>query len=137
MADTESRDERTSAKGTARSRIARARRTPVKQQGSLETHERSSLIQKKNDEKDTTEEKRIEPFKFDVPSGEPSFSFGQNSASERELKEIIFFLNPCKTALHDYQEQKPSKYVFKCMDGDIQIPEYGILKTDFYYKEWM
>ena len=26
-------------------------------------------------------------------------------------------------------------YVFKCLDGDIQIPEYGIRRTDFYYKQ--
>ena len=95
-------------------------------------------------EKDSSEEKRIEhyeksknePFKFglDRPT---RFSFGQTLTpdKEREFNEIIAFLSPCKTALYDYQEQKPAKYTFKCLDGDIQVSEYGILKTDFYYKE--
>ena len=50
---------------------------------------------------------------------------------------MIPFLLPCRTAKDEYIEQEPSDYVFKCMDGDIHIPEYGLLKTDFYYKEWM
>ena len=52
-----------------------------------------------------------------------------------EALEIIAFLLPPKSAKNDYVEQKPAKYVFKCMDGDIQIPEYGILRTEFYYQE--
>ena len=52
-----------------------------------------------------------------------------------EKEDMIAFLRPPKSAKNDYVEQKPAKYVFECMDGDIQIPEYGILKTDFYYKE--
>ena len=48
--------------------------------------------------------------------------------------EMIAFLMPPKSAKNDYMEQKPAKYVFKCMDGDIQIPEYGILRTEFYYQ---
>ena len=63
------------------------------------------------------------------------------AARERELKrkasenaEMIHFLAPPKLAKNEYLEQKPAKYVFKCMDGDIQIPEYGILRTDFYYQ---
>ena len=49
--------------------------------------------------------------------------------------EMVAFLLPPKSAKNDYVEQKPAKYVFKCMDGDIQIPEYGILRTEFYYQE--
>ena len=63
------------------------------------------------------------------------------AAREGELKrkasenaEMIHFLAPPKLAKNAYLEQKPAKYVFKCMDGDIQIPEYGILRTDFYYQ---
>ena len=51
--------------------------------------------------------------------------------------EMIALLQPPKSARNEYVEQKPAKYVFKCMDGDIQIPEYGILRTDFYYKGWV
>ena len=53
----------------------------------------------------------------------------------RVQEEMIGFLIPPKSAKNDYVEQKPAKYVFKCMDGDIQIPEYGILRTEFYYQE--
>ena len=49
--------------------------------------------------------------------------------------EMISLLLPPKSAKNEYIEQQPAKYVFKCMDGDIQIPEYGIFRTDFYYKE--
>ena len=49
--------------------------------------------------------------------------------------EIIALLLPPKSAKTEYDEQKPAKYVFKCMDGDIQIPEYGMLRTEFYYQE--
>ena len=52
-----------------------------------------------------------------------------------EKDDIISYLMPPKSAKNDYIEQKPAKYVFKCMDGDIQIPEYGIFRTDFYNKE--
>jgi len=95
-------------------------------------------------EKDSIEEKRIEhyeksknePFKFglDRPT---RFSFGQTLTpdKERQFNGSISFLSPCKTALHDYQEQKPAKYTFKCLDGDIQVSEYGFLITDFYYKQ--
>ena len=53
----------------------------------------------------------------------------------RAKEDIISYLNPPKSAKNDYMEQKPAKYVFKCMDGDIQIPSYGIYRTDFYNKE--
>ena len=57
----------------------------------------------------------------------------KRKAAEKE--DIISYLIPPKSAKNDYMEQKPAKYVFKCMDGDIQIPDYGIFRTDFYYKE--
>ena len=53
----------------------------------------------------------------------------------RAKEEIMSYLTPPKSAKNDYMEQKPAKYVFKCLDGDIQIPEYGIFRTDFYNKE--
>ena len=53
----------------------------------------------------------------------------------RKKDDLISYLIPPKSAKNDYIEQKPAKYVFKCMDGDIQIPEYGIFRTDFYNKE--
>ena len=52
-----------------------------------------------------------------------------------EKDEMIEFLRPPKIAKNEYLEQKLSKFVFKCSDGDIQIPEYGLLRTDFYYQE--
>ena len=52
----------------------------------------------------------------------------------RAKEEVMSYLNPPKCAKNDYMERKPAKYVFKCMDGDIQIPAYG-LRTDFYIKE--
>ena len=51
-----------------------------------------------------------------------------------EDSKMLIFLRPPKFAKNQYLEQKPAKYVFKCMDGDIQIPEYGLLRTDFYYQ---
>ena len=60
----------------------------------------------------------------------------RKAAEALEVKEdIISYLIPPKSAKNDYMEQKPAKYVFKCRDGDIQIPDYGIFRTDFYYKE--
>lgn len=65
----------------------------------------------------------------------------ESAARERKRKaseskdELIALLLPPKSAKTDYEEQKPAKYVFKCMDGDIQIPEYGILRTEFYYQQ--
>ena len=46
--------------------------------------------------------------------------------------EMISLLRTPKWAKNEYVEQKPAKYIFKCKDGDIQIPEYGLLRTDFY-----
>ena len=49
--------------------------------------------------------------------------------------ELISFLAPPKAAKSEYEKQEPSEYVFKCLDGDIHIPEYGIRRTDFYYEQ--
>ena len=46
--------------------------------------------------------------------------------------EIIALLLPPKSVKNEYLEQKPAKYVFQCLDGDIQVSEYGILRTEFY-----
>ena len=48
--------------------------------------------------------------------------------------DMIALLLPPKSVKNEYLEQTPAKYVFKCKDGDIQIPEYGISRTDFYYQ---
>ena len=55
--------------------------------------------------------------------------------SAEEKDEMIMFLRPPKMAKNEYMEQTPAKYVFQCSDGDIQIPDYGLLRTDFYYQE--
>ena len=60
-----------------------------------------------------------------------------SEAEKEALNEKIFLLLPPKSVKNDYLEQNPAKYVFRCSDGDIQIPEYGILQTEFYYKEGM
>ena len=49
--------------------------------------------------------------------------------------DIIALLLPPKSVKNEYVEQKPAKYVFKCMDGDIYIPEYGISRTEFYFQD--
>ena len=58
-----------------------------------------------------------------------------SEAEKEALSEKIFLLLPPKSVKNDYFEQKQAKYVFKCSDGDIQIPEYGIMQTEFYYQE--
>ena len=104
------------------------------------------------------------PFSFEQPSTtQTTFGFGTattsifgakpTSTSGGDLKsprpqnlvdalatlevknEIISLLLPPKSAKNEYIEQRPAKYVFKCMDGEIQIPEYGLLRTEFYYQQ--
>lgn len=58
-----------------------------------------------------------------------------SEAEKEALNEQIFLLLPPKSVKNDYVEQNPAKFIFRCSDGDIQIPEYGILQTEFYYKE--
>ena len=49
--------------------------------------------------------------------------------------DIIALLFAPKSIKNEYVEQKPAKYVFKCMDGDIHVPEYGLSRTEFYYQD--
>ena len=56
----------------------------------------------------------------------------QNAEDSNAKDEMISLLRTPKWAKNQYIEQKPAKYVFKCKDGDIQIPEYGLLRTEFY-----
>ena len=49
--------------------------------------------------------------------------------------EMLALLQPPKSIKNEYVEQKPAKYVFKCMDGEIHVPEYGISRTEFYYQD--
>ena len=53
----------------------------------------------------------------------------------RAKEEVMSYLKPPKCAKNDYMERKPAKYVFKCLDGDIQIPAYGLNRTDFYIQD--
>ena len=70
------------------------------------------------------------------PIGIPELDRKENNRKvEQAAKdEMITLLLPPKSVKNEYLEQTPAKYVFKCKDGDIQIPEYGILRTDFYYQ---
>ena len=58
------------------------------------------------------------------------------SEDSKAKDEMLVLLRPPKFLKYEYLEQQPAKYVFKCKDGDIQIPEYGLLRTDFYYQGW-
>ena len=53
---------------------------------------------------------------------------------DKALLRIALSLPP-ESIKNDYVEQKPAEYVFKCMDGLIHVPEYGILRTEFYYQD--
>ena len=55
--------------------------------------------------------------------------------SLQETEETVSYLLPPKFSKNEYLEQKAAQYVFKCKDGDIQIPEFGIFRSDFYCKE--
>ena len=61
----------------------------------------------------------------------------KRNASETfiDKDDMIALLPPPKSIKNDYVEQKPAEYVFKCMDGLIHVPEYGILRTEFYYQD--
>ena len=50
---------------------------------------------------------------------------------------MISLLLPPPSVKKEYEDQIPAKYVFKCKDGEIQVPEYGILRSEFYYQEWI
>ena len=61
----------------------------------------------------------------------------KRNASETfiDKDDMIALLLPPKSIKNDYVEQKPAEYVFKCMDGLIHVPEFGILRTEFYYQD--
>ena len=61
----------------------------------------------------------------------------KENASETfiEKDDMIALLLPPKSIKDEYVEQKPAKYLFKCMDGDIHVPEYGISRTEFYFQD--
>ena len=62
----------------------------------------------------------------------------RTASEDSEAKdEMLLLLRPPKYAKNEYLEQKPAKYVFRCRDGDIQIPEYGMLRSDFYHEAWI
>ena len=44
---------------------------------------------------------------------------------------------PGQSFKNEYLEQIPAKYVFKCKDGLIQVSEYGISRSEFYFQEWV
>ena len=50
---------------------------------------------------------------------------------------MISLLLPPQSVKKEYKDQIPAKYVFKCKDGVIQVPEYGILRSEFYFQEWI
>merc|ERR1712131_119811 len=49
--------------------------------------------------------------------------------------EMISLLLPPLSVKKEYEDQIPAKYVFKCKDGVIQVPEYGILRSEFYFQQ--
>ena len=49
--------------------------------------------------------------------------------------EMLALLQPPQSIKNEYLEQNPAKYVFKCMDGEIHVSEYGISRTEFYYQD--
>ena len=57
------------------------------------------------------------------------------SVSFIDKDDMIALLLPPESIKNEYVEQEPAKYIFKCMDGDIHVPEYGILRTEFYYQD--
>ena len=46
-------------------------------------------------------------------------------------------MRPPQSIKKEYEDQTPAKYVFKCKDGEIQISEYGISRSEFYFQEWV
>ena len=80
-------------------------------------------------------EDRTNQFRKIVGNMETEIRLKRKASEDLKAKDaLLLLLRPPKFAKNDYLEQKPAKYSFKCMDGDIQVPEYGILRTDFYNK---
>ena len=75
------------------------------------------------------------PIPTSTSDGDSTPATAAQQTTLEDKDEMISLLLPPKSAKNEYIEQQPAKYVFKCMDGDIQIPEYGILRTEFYYQQ--
>ena len=50
----------------------------------------------------------------------------QTSPEIKVKDEMIALILPPKSVKNKYLEQNTAKYVFKWMNGDIHIPEYGL-----------
>ena len=50
---------------------------------------------------------------------------------------MISWLLPPQSVKKEYEDQIPAKYAFKCKDGVIQVPETGLLRSEFYFQEWI
>ena len=85
----------------------------------------------------TPREKDIEKYTREKAAQEYAARESALKRSASDKDDMISFLRPPKTAKLEYMEQTPAKFVFQCRDGDIQIPEYGLLRSDFYYQERM
>ena len=83
----------------------------------------------------TSREKDIEKYTREKVTQEYAARESALKRSASNKDDMISFLRPPKMAKEEYMEQTPAKFVFQCRDGDIQIPEYGLLQTDFYYQE--
>ena len=88
----------------------------------------------------TPREKDIEKYTREKAAQEYAARESALKRSASDKDDMISFLrqaNKSKMAKFEYIEQTPAKFVFQCWDGDIQIPEYGLLRSDFYYQERM
>ena len=83
----------------------------------------------------TPREKDIEKYTREKTAQEYAARESALKRSASDKDDMISFLRPPKIAKDEYMDQTPAKFVFQCRDGDIQIPEYGLLRTDFYYQE--
>merc|ERR1711990_451156 len=84
----------------------------------------------------TPREKDIEKYTREKAAQEYAARESALKRSASDKDDMISFLRPPKTAKLEYMEQTPAKFVFQCRDGDIQIPEYGLLRSDFYYQRY-
>ena len=50
---------------------------------------------------------------------------------------MISWLLPPQSVKKEYVDQVPAKYVFKCKDGVIQVPENGLFRSEFYFQGWI
>ena len=98
-----------------------------------EETELSAIIKRAREE----ERKKAVKLAQEYASKEKALKRKADEAVEdlRAKEEVMSYLKPPKCAKNDYMERKPAKYVFKCLDGDIQIPAYGLNRTDFYIQD--